>query len=151
PDRAVDDDVVVLGCAIGNHLENAVTVDDDRLRLAGRHPLDVGIQHGLDGVEIPVDECVVAAQQELGALVAHAVESRRLAVSLDWVRPGPIAQLGERRAGSAKVAGSSPAGSIAVGVEPEEWRTPSRQLLTLRRFEVGVPALVAAVLLTVAS
>jgi membrane protein YdbS with pleckstrin-like domain len=28
-----------------------------------------------------------------------------------------------------------------VGVEPEEWRTPSRQLLTLRRLEVGAPAL----------
>lgn len=32
-----------------------------------------------------------------------------------------------------------------MGVEPEEWRTPSRQLLTLRRLEVGVPALLAAV------
>jgi membrane protein YdbS with pleckstrin-like domain len=32
-----------------------------------------------------------------------------------------------------------------VGVEPEEWRTPSRQLLTLRRLEVGVPALVVGV------
>jgi uncharacterized protein len=71
-------------------------------------------------------------------------------VSLDWVSPGPIAQLGERRAGSAKVAGSSPAGSIAVGVEPEDWRTPSRQLLTLRRLEVGVPALLVAVALAVA-
>src|SRR5262252_7807428 len=58
---------------------------------------------------------------------------------------GRIAQLGERRAGSAKVAGSSPAGSIAVGVEPEEWRTPSRQLLTLRRLEVGGLALLLAV------
>ena len=64
---------------------------------------------------------------------------------LNWFVPGPIAQLGERRAGSAKVAGSSPAGSIAVGVEPEEWRTPSRQLLTLRRLEIGVPALVLGV------
>jgi uncharacterized protein len=69
---------------------------------------------------------------------------------LDWIRPGPIAQLGERRAGSAKVAGSSPAGSIAVGVEPEEWQTPSRQLLTLRRLEVGVPALLVAIALAVA-
>ena len=33
-----------------------------------------------------------------------------------------------------------------MGVEPEEWRTPSRQLLTLRRLEVGVPT----VLLTAA-
>jgi hypothetical protein len=33
-----------------------------------------------------------------------------------------------------------------VGVEPEEWRTPSRQLLKLRRLEVGVPT----VLLTAA-
>jgi membrane protein YdbS with pleckstrin-like domain len=32
-----------------------------------------------------------------------------------------------------------------VGVEPEEWRTPSRQLLTLRRLEVAVPAALAAV------
>jgi uncharacterized protein len=36
-----------------------------------------------------------------------------------------------------------------VGVEPEEWRTPSRQLLTLRRLEVGVPALLVAVALAV--
>jgi uncharacterized protein len=33
-----------------------------------------------------------------------------------------------------------------VGVEPEDWRTPSRQLLTLRRLEVAVPT----VLLTLA-
>jgi membrane protein YdbS with pleckstrin-like domain len=37
-----------------------------------------------------------------------------------------------------------------VGVEPEEWRAPSRQLLTLRRLEVGVPALLVAVALAVA-
>jgi membrane protein YdbS with pleckstrin-like domain len=37
-----------------------------------------------------------------------------------------------------------------VGVEPEEWRTPSRQLLTLRRLEVGVPTLLVAVALAVA-
>jgi hypothetical protein len=37
-----------------------------------------------------------------------------------------------------------------VGVEPEEWRTPSRQLLTLRRLEVGVPTLLIAVALGVA-
>jgi membrane protein YdbS with pleckstrin-like domain len=37
-----------------------------------------------------------------------------------------------------------------VGVEPEEWRTPSRQLLRLRRFEVGVAASVAVLLLAVA-
>jgi len=37
-----------------------------------------------------------------------------------------------------------------VGVETEEWRTPARQLLTLRRLEVGVPALLAAVALGVA-
>jgi membrane protein YdbS with pleckstrin-like domain len=37
-----------------------------------------------------------------------------------------------------------------VGVEPEEWRTPSRQLLTLRRLEVGVPALAAFAGLAVA-
>jgi membrane protein YdbS with pleckstrin-like domain len=36
-----------------------------------------------------------------------------------------------------------------VGVEPEEWRTPSRQLLTLRRLEVGASALLAAVGLAV--
>jgi membrane protein YdbS with pleckstrin-like domain len=38
-----------------------------------------------------------------------------------------------------------------VGVEPEEWRTPSRQLLKLRRVEVGVPAGLLAVLLAVAA
>jgi membrane protein YdbS with pleckstrin-like domain len=36
-----------------------------------------------------------------------------------------------------------------VGVEPEEWRTPSRQLLTLRRLEVGVPTLLVGVGLAV--
>jgi uncharacterized protein len=36
-----------------------------------------------------------------------------------------------------------------VGVEPEEWRTPSRQLLTLRRLEVGVPAALVAIALGV--
>jgi membrane protein YdbS with pleckstrin-like domain len=36
-----------------------------------------------------------------------------------------------------------------VGVEPEEWRTPSRQLLTLRRLEVAGPALLAAIGLAV--
>ena len=36
-----------------------------------------------------------------------------------------------------------------MGVEPEEWRTPSRQLLTLRRLEVEAPALLAAVGLAV--
>jgi uncharacterized protein len=36
-----------------------------------------------------------------------------------------------------------------VGVEAEEWRTPSRQLLTLRRLEIGVTALLAAVALVV--
>jgi len=37
-----------------------------------------------------------------------------------------------------------------VGVEPEHWRTPSRQLLRLRRFEVGVPAVLLAAALAVA-
>lgn len=37
-----------------------------------------------------------------------------------------------------------------MGVEPEEWRTPSRQLLTLRRLEVGVPALLLVLVLAVA-
>jgi membrane protein YdbS with pleckstrin-like domain len=36
-----------------------------------------------------------------------------------------------------------------VGVEPEEWRTPSRQLLKLRRLEVGVPAIAAVIVLAV--
>jgi membrane protein YdbS with pleckstrin-like domain len=36
-----------------------------------------------------------------------------------------------------------------VGVEPEEWRTPSRQLLKLRRLEVGVTAVAAAILLAI--
>jgi len=36
-----------------------------------------------------------------------------------------------------------------VGVEPEEWRTPARQLLRLRRLEVAVPGVLVAVLLAV--
>jgi hypothetical protein len=37
-----------------------------------------------------------------------------------------------------------------VGDEPEEWRTPSRQLLKLRRLEVAAPALLVVILLAVA-
>jgi uncharacterized protein len=37
-----------------------------------------------------------------------------------------------------------------VGVEPEEWRTPSRQLLKLRRLEVGVPAILVGALFALA-
>jgi membrane protein YdbS with pleckstrin-like domain len=37
-----------------------------------------------------------------------------------------------------------------VGVEPEDWRTPSRQLLTLRRLEIGVPAVLAAAVFAIA-
>jgi len=37
-----------------------------------------------------------------------------------------------------------------VGVEPEEWRTPSRQLLKLRRLEVAVPTVVVAIVLVIA-
>jgi len=37
-----------------------------------------------------------------------------------------------------------------VGVQPAEWRTPSRQLLKLRRLEVGVPALAIVGALAVA-
>jgi uncharacterized protein len=37
-----------------------------------------------------------------------------------------------------------------VGDEPEAWRTPSRQLLNLRRLEVGVPALLLVVVFAVA-
>jgi membrane protein YdbS with pleckstrin-like domain len=36
-------------------------------------------------------------------------------------------------------------------VEPEEWRTPARQLLQLRRLEVAVPALAVVALLAVAA
>lgn len=37
-----------------------------------------------------------------------------------------------------------------MGVEPEEWRTPSRQLLKLRRLEIGVPASLVVIVLGVA-
>jgi len=37
-----------------------------------------------------------------------------------------------------------------VGVEPEEWRAPARQLLTLRRLEIAAPALVIVVVLGIA-
>jgi hypothetical protein len=45
--------------------------------------------------------------QRRGVLWAEDFEFERL----NWVRPGAIAQLGERLAGSQEVAGSSPAGS----------------------------------------
>ena len=38
-----------------------------------------------------------------------------------------------------------------MGVEPEEWLTPSRQLLKLRRLEVAVPALLLVAALGVAA
>jgi membrane protein YdbS with pleckstrin-like domain len=37
-----------------------------------------------------------------------------------------------------------------VGVEREDWRTPARQLLKLRRLEVAVPAFLFVVLLVIA-
>ena len=37
-----------------------------------------------------------------------------------------------------------------MGVEPEEWRTPARQLLRLRRLEVAVPTVLVVVALAVA-
>jgi membrane protein YdbS with pleckstrin-like domain len=37
-----------------------------------------------------------------------------------------------------------------VGDEPEAWRTPSRQLLKLRRLEVGVPALLLVIVFAIA-
>ena len=37
-----------------------------------------------------------------------------------------------------------------MGVEPEEWRAPARQLLTLRRLEIATPALVIVVVLGIA-
>jgi hypothetical protein len=40
-------------------------------------------------------------------------------------------------------------GKLSGSVEREEWRTPSRRLLRLRRLEVGVPALVAAAALLI--
>jgi len=38
-----------------------------------------------------------------------------------------------------------------VGVEPGEWRTPSRQLLKLRRLEVVVPTVLVVVVLLIAA
>ena len=38
-----------------------------------------------------------------------------------------------------------------MGVEPEEWRTPSRQLLKLRRLEVVVPTALVVVALLIAA
>jgi membrane protein YdbS with pleckstrin-like domain len=37
-----------------------------------------------------------------------------------------------------------------VGVEPEDWRTPARQLLKLRRLEVAVPGVLLVLALAVA-
>jgi uncharacterized protein len=37
-----------------------------------------------------------------------------------------------------------------MGVEPEQWRTPSRRLLRLRRWEVVVPAVALAVVVALA-
>jgi membrane protein YdbS with pleckstrin-like domain len=37
-----------------------------------------------------------------------------------------------------------------TGVEPERWQTPSRRLLRLRRWEVAVPAVAAAVVVALA-
>ena len=47
PDRAVDDDVVVLGDALGDDLEDAIAVDDDGF-LAGGNPLHIRVEHPLE-------------------------------------------------------------------------------------------------------
>src|SRR5690242_5485204 len=74
-DGSVDHDVIVLGGAIGYDLEDAVAADDHSLGLAGAHPFDVRVEHRLDRVEISIDEGAVAAEEKLGALVAHTAES----------------------------------------------------------------------------
>src|SRR3954453_16744289 len=90
PDCAFDDHVVVLGGAVRNHFEDALAADHHRVGLPGRHPRHVRIEHRRHRLEVPVDERVVAAEQDLGAFVAHGIESRRLPMLSTLGRPrGP--------------------------------------------------------------
>ncbi len=71
----IDGDVVVLGDPLGEHFENAVAADEDGF-LPDRHPLDVGVEHLRERLEIAGDERAVAAEEKLDARVTHAAESR---------------------------------------------------------------------------
>ncbi len=73
-DGAIDDDVVLLRDPLGEHLEDAIAADEDRL-LARSDPLDVRIEHLPERGEIAGDEGAVAAKEKLDARVTHAAES----------------------------------------------------------------------------
>jgi uncharacterized protein len=149
-DRALDHDVVALGGAIRDHLEDTLTADDDRVRGARRDPLHVGIEHRFDRLEVTVDESVVAAKEKLGALVGHQTESRRPTAWSRLVRPRAHSSAGRASRWQREGRRFEPGWVHSlVGAEPEEWRTPSRQLLRLRRYEVLVAVSVAVIALTV--
>ena len=57
--------------ALRDHFEHSVAADDDRFGLAGRDPLHIRIEQRPDRLDIALDEGVVAAKKELGALPAR--------------------------------------------------------------------------------
>ena len=73
-ERAINGDVVVLSDPLREHLENAVATDEDGF-LPGSHPLDVGIEHPRERLEVTGDERAVTAEEQLDARVTHAAES----------------------------------------------------------------------------
>ena len=64
---------------------------------------------------LPIE--LVAGRSAIHLRIAAAANNQRASVhfAAEFAFPGAIAQLGERRAGSAKVEGSSPSSSIAPG------------------------------------
>ena len=84
-ERAIDGDVVVLGHPLGEHSEDAFPADEDGV-LPDRHPLDVGIEHLRERLEIACDECAIATEKKLDARVTHAAESMGACLLLPWAR-----------------------------------------------------------------
>ena len=97
-DRPVDDDVVILGGAIGHHLEDAVATDDDCRRLSGGHPVHVGVEHQGRRVEIAVDDAWSPRSRAsaLSWLIASSLGGTLVRPRGPWLRSESVALAAQR-------------------------------------------------------
>src|SRR6266540_1671645 len=75
-DAAVDGHVVILGNAVAEDVEHVGAIRN-RSDLPHADPLDLGIQHSLDRIEITGHECAVAAQEEVDGGLTHSASVPR--------------------------------------------------------------------------
>src|SRR4029077_13931215 len=70
-DAPVDGDLILLRDAVPQHVEHIGAVGDGGY-LADPDPLDLGVEHALEGIEIAGDERAVAPQEKIDGRLAHA-------------------------------------------------------------------------------